>query len=142
MPSKSLASKRRAGAWVAAILAALALDACGSVKVEPTTPSGSTKLASRGRVDSPLRDMHNYLGCLRQAHLSVRVLSPIRLQVGAPMSGPTILFTPTPGAAQRDQIVGNAQGAEAIGSALVYPHQGSGADLSSIEACLAHGVQG
>jgi hypothetical protein len=52
------------------------------------------------------------------------------------------VFTPTPGAAQRDQIVGGAQAAEVIGSALVYPNQGSGPVLSVIEACLAHGVQG
>ena len=142
MPSKRLPSPRRAGAWLAAALAALALSACGSVSVQPATPSGAVKLASRGSIDSPLTSMHNYLGCLRQAHLSVRVLSLIKLQVDAPPTGPTILFTPTPGAAQRDQIVGSAQGAEVIGSALVYTHQGSDAELASIEACLAHGVQG
>jgi hypothetical protein len=34
------------------------------------------------------------------------------------------------------------QGAEVIGSALVYPHQTPDSVLSSIEACLAQGVQG
>jgi hypothetical protein len=132
---------RRPVAWLAPALAVLALAGCGAVKVQPTTPSASAKLASRGKVDSPLSDMDNYVGCLRQDHLPVQVLSPTKLQVGAP-SGATIVFTATPGAAQADQIDGSAQGAEVIGSALVYPNQGSGPELSGIEACLAHGVQG
>src|SRR5438067_8478974 len=87
---------------------ALALAGCGAVKVQPTTSAGSSKLASRGDVDSPLTDMRNHLGCLRDAHLPVRVVSPTRLQVG-PAAGPVIVFTATPGAAQADQIDGSAQ---------------------------------
>ena len=52
------------------------------------------------------------------------------------------MFTPTSGAAQAQQIDGNAQSAEAIGTALLYPNQGSDSELTSIEDCLAQGVQG
>ena len=55
----------------------------------------------------------------------VQVLSPTKLQVGAAPAGPTVVFTPTAGAAQAQQIDGNAQGAEVIGPALMYPNQGS-----------------
>ena len=74
--------------------------------------------------------MHNHLGCLRDDHLAVQILSPTKLQIGAAPAGPTVVFTPTPGAAQAQQIDGDAQGAEVIGTALLYPNQGSdvGAD--------------
>ena len=122
--------------------AGLALAGCGAVKVQPTTAAGASKLASRGKVDSPLTDMRNHLGCLQDAHLPVQVLSPTRLQVGQPPVGPRIVFAATPGAAQADQIDGSAQGAEVIGTAVVYPNRASDAEMRSIAACLAQGVQG
>ena len=127
----------------AAAVAALAIAGagCGAVKVQPTTPAGSSTLASRGRVDSPEK-MKNHLTCLRDAHLPVQVVTPTRLQVGAAPAGPTIVFASTPGAAQAYQINGSAQAAEVIGSALVYPNQASDAEMSTIGACLAQGVQG
>jgi hypothetical protein len=133
----------RSAPAVAALALALALAGCGgAIRVQPTTPAGSSKLASRGEVDSPLTDIRNHLGCLRDDHLPVEVVSPTRMQVGAAPAGATIVFAATPGAAQRDQIVGTAQGAEVIGSALVYPNQAPESVLSGIEACLAQGVQG
>jgi hypothetical protein len=120
---------------------ALAVAGCGAVRVQPTTPAGSSKLASRGRVDSPVK-MKNHLECLRDAHLPVQVVSSTRVQIGSPPSGPTIVFSPTPGAAQAYQIDGSAQAAEVIGSALVYPNQGSDREMATIGTCLAQGVQG
>lgn len=126
----------------AVAVAAVALTGCGgAVQVQPTTPAGSTKLASRGRVDSPVK-MKNHLECLRDAHLPVQVVSPTRVQVGSPPAGPTIVFAATAGAAQAFQIDGSAQAAEVIGSALVYPNQGSDGEMATIGACLAQGVQG
>jgi hypothetical protein len=125
----------------AVALAALALTGCGAVTVQPTTPAGSSKLASRGRVDSPVK-MKNHLSCLRDAHLPVQVVTPTRLQIGPAPAGPTIVFAATPGGAQAYQINGSAQSAEVIGSALVYPNQGSDGEMATIGACLAQGVQG
>ena len=142
MSSKSLPIGRRIAPGPAVVLLVLALAGCGAVKVQPNTPAGSATLASRGKVDSPLTAMHNHLGCLRADHLTVQVLSPTKLQVGAAPAGPTIVFTPTAGAAQAQQIDGNVQGAEVIGTALLYPNQGSDSELTSIEDCLAQGVQG
>jgi len=134
---------RRAWALAGLALTALALAACGgAVRVQPATPAGSSTLASRGRVDSPLTDVRNHLSCMREAHVPVQVESPTRLQVGALPAGATIVFAATPGAAQNDQIIGKVQGAEVIGSALLYPHQAPAPVLNSVEACLAQGVQG
>jgi hypothetical protein len=142
MSSKSLPITRRVVPWTALTLAVLALAGCGAVRVQPAASAGSSKLASRGHVDSPLTNMHNYLSCLRADHLVVQVVSPTRLQVGPAPAGATIVFAATSGAAQADQIIGSAQGAEIIGSALVYPNQSPEPALSGIEACLARGVQG
>jgi hypothetical protein len=125
----------------AVAFAALALTGCGAVHVQPTTPAGSSKLASRGRVDSPVK-MKSHLACLRDAHLPVQVVTPTRLQIGPAPAGPTIVFAATPGGAQAYQINGSAQAAEVIGSALVYPNQGSDGEMATIGACLAEGVQG
>jgi hypothetical protein len=127
--------------FTAVAFAALALTGCGAVKVQPTTPAGSSTLASRGRVDSPEK-MRNHLECLRDAHLSVQIVSPTRLQVGTAPAGPTIVFAATAGSAQAYQIDGSAQAAEVIGSALVYPNQASDGEMATIGACLAQGVQG
>jgi hypothetical protein len=127
---------------LALALAALVLAGCGgAIRVQPTTPAGSSKLATRGRVDNPATDLDNHLGCLQAAHLQVQTVSPIQLQVGSAPSGPTIVFTASPAVAQAKQIQGLSQGAEVIGSALVYPNQGSDGELASIGACLAQGVQ-
>jgi len=142
MSSKKLPIARRAGLWSSVVLGLVALAGCGAVKVQPTAPAGSTKLVSRGKVDSPLTDMHNHLECLRGEHLAVQVLSPTKLQVGPAPAGPTIVFTPTAGAAQARQIDATAQGAEVIGTALLYPNQGSDSELTGIEDCLDQGVQG
>jgi hypothetical protein len=133
----------RPARWLAPAVAVVALAGCGgAVKVQPTTPKGSTKLASRGVVDSPLTSMHNHLGCLRADHLPVQVVSPIKLQIGTWPSGPTVVFTATDGISQGYQIDGQAQGAEVIGTALLYPNQGSDSELSAVEDCLSEGVSG
>ena len=57
-------------------------------------------------------------------------------------TGPTVSLQPTPGDAQGVQIDGQAQGAEVIGSALLYPNQASDELLTKVETCVAKGVQG
>jgi hypothetical protein len=64
------------------------------------------------------------------------------IQVGSPPSGPTVVFEPTDGAAQMVQIEGQAQSAEVIGSALLYPNIASDQTLAAVERCLALDVTG
>ncbi len=140
MPSEKLLTPVRAR--LALLGCAVAIAGCGSVRVQPTTSSGSSKLASRGKLDNQLTNVDNHLACLQAAHLPVQVISPDKLQIGALPAGPTIVFTPSAAVGQADQIVGSVQGAEVIGSALLYPNQGSSSELSGIEDCLDQGVQG
>jgi hypothetical protein len=62
------------------------------------------------------------------------------IQVGQLPAGATIRFTPSTGAAEAAQLEGQAQGAEVIGSALVYPNQAADSELRVIENCVAQGV--
>jgi hypothetical protein len=118
------------------VLAAVTL-LCGCSAALKTTQG-------HGKVDSPLTNHPNHLACLRADHLNVQVVSPTELQVGPLPTGPTVLFEPTPGIAQGKQIEGvrGDQGAEVIGTALLFPHQGSGAVLTEIENCLSVDVKG
>ena len=116
---------------IASGVAAISLCACAST-VKP--PQG------HGKVDDPRFDNPNRVACLRHDHLPVQLVGRAGLQIGPLPAGPTIMFTPTPSAAQADQIRGVAQGAEVIGAALLYPNQASDSELTLIEDCLSTGV--
>lgn len=130
---------------VAVGLAALSLSACGTAsKPEAGTPAAAVKSA-KGVDDS--RTPH--AACLQQDGIHVQWTQTTvagrslpGLQIGSPPGGPTVGFEPTVGAAQGAQIQGEAQGAEVIGAALLFPNQGSGQLLSQVEKCLAIGVKG
>lgn len=117
-------------AVVFAVLAALLVSACAVTANKP---------AGRGRVSDP-RTEAGRLACLRAHHLPVSEVGATGLQVGQLPGGPTIRFTPTPGAAQASQIEGLSQGAEVIGSALLYPGRAPDSELQVIENCVAQGV--
>ena len=117
-----------------AALGAAAVILCGcSAVVKP--PQG------RGRVEDP-RTVAGRLQCLRAQHLPVRKVGSTALQIGPLPAGPTVQFEPSNGAAATRQVDGTAQGAEVIGSALLYPHQAPGAELTEIENCVAQGMKG
>lgn len=118
-----------------AIVATVALAGCGSITVHSAH-------GSRGRVDDALTTNPNHVKCLRNHHLPVQVSGTTRLQIGALPAGPTVVFTPSGGAAEEQQIEGKAQGAELIGSALLYPHGASDSELTTIENCIGLGVVG
>ena len=119
-------------------LAAVSLSACGiAAKPEVGTLKAQTK--NQKGVDDP-RKIH--VSCLRDQGIPVSEFSHTWMQVATVPSGPTVQFTPTPGAAQEDQISGRIQSAEVIGSALLYPNQASDGLLQKVESCVAKGVTG
>ncbi len=124
-------------------LVALAVAGCAS-NAKPlagtTNPNGQP--IGRGRVDSPITHDPNHLKCMQQKRLPVVQVSSTELQIGAAPAGPRIVFESTPGIAQGMQIRGESQGAEVIGSALLYPNQAPANELSQVEDCLAQGVSG
>lgn len=121
---------------LATVLAAMTLLCGCSAALKP--PQG------HGRLDSPLTTHPNHLECLRADHLQVRVLGPTELQIGHPPDGATVKFEPTPGIAQGIQIEGvrSDQGAEVIGTALLFPDHASNAVLTDVENCLSVDVKG
>jgi hypothetical protein len=121
-----------------------ALAACGIArKPEAGTPHVDHAPGSHAQIDDP-RTKH--VRCLRANGLPVQLFRAAgqrpAIQIGTLPSGPTVVFEPTPGDAQGEQITGHAPGAEVIGSALLYPHGASDAELSKIETCVAVGVTG
>lgn len=125
---------------LACTLTAILLSACGtSAKpVAGSVPPTSTN-AGHARVDDP-RAKH--VACLLAHHLPVIEQGQTNLQIGGTLGDPTVTFAPTPGAAQEEQITNRVESAEVIGSALLYPHRASDAELQVIEDCLAKGVSG
>ena len=111
----------------AAAITAVAMILCGcSAVVKP--PQG------RGQVEDP---RGGKLRCLRADHLAATDVGQTGIQIGPLPAGPTVQFEPSAGAAQALQVTGQAQGAELIGSDLLYPHQASDAELNQIENCVA-----
>ncbi len=121
-------------------LAAVVLAGCGSSAKPESGAAGAAQTPyGHGKIDDP-RTTH--VACIRSDGLPVVEVGQTGVQVGSPPAGPTIQFLPTPGAAQQAQISGQVQGAEVIGSALLYPDQASDGELKKVEDCLAVGVQG
>ena len=136
MPSAKLAA--------ALGLAALSLSACGTT----AKPEAGTAKAIAKSVKGLDDARQSHITCLRQAGIAVRLMPVVvagqslpGFQVLAPGS-PTAAFEATPGGSQIAQIHGQAQGAEVIGAALLFPNGGSDALLSKVETCMAQGVTG
>ena len=133
---------RTATLAAAALALAIALSACGSThKYEAGTPQ-ATAQAEKGLNDP--RTTH--IKCLRADGVTdIRELTidgHPSFQVGRRPSGPTVVFLPTPGAAQDVQIAGEDGGAEVIGSAQVYPNLAPSELAHQVETCTAVGVSG
>lgn len=130
---------------VACGLTALLLSACGvQSKPQAGTAHPATRHGFHGVVDDP-RNAH--VACLQADKLAFREYYTAdghdpAVQVGATPAGPTLVFYPTPGAAQALQLSGRDEGAEAIGAALLFPHSASGNELTEVEDCAAIGVTG
>jgi hypothetical protein len=78
------------------------------------------------------------LECLEQEkRLDARVDGDDALIVGDPDSGPRIRFFLTSGEAEAAQFEGKGEGAEQIGSALLFVRDGSDELLEQVEDCLA-----
>ncbi len=137
-------SMSRGKLLVACGLTTLAVSGCGiAAKPLAGTPHLDHAAGYHARLDNP-RAKH--VACMRAAGLEVRLFeaSGARpgIQVGTPPSGPTVIFEPTPQDATGVQIVGQAQGAEVIGSALLFVNRAPDSVLTTVENCLAIGVSG
>ena len=125
-------------------LTTVALAGCGvSAKPLAGTPHLNSARGNHALVDNPVK---SHLQCLQaagvHAHSFIARGNRPSIQVGTLPTGPTVIFDPTPGGAQYDQMDGTVTGAEVIGSALLYPNRGTDALLATVESCLTKGVKG
>jgi hypothetical protein len=128
------------------IAVALVVSACG-IQAKPVagTPHASRAPGSHSYVSDPRTP---YLHCLRNDHFKVTkfdtgVDQKLRsIQINSTPSGPTIVFEPTPGIAEGDQMKGEEEAAEVIGSALIYPNRATDKLMKKVESCLSINVKG
>ena len=130
---------------VTAGLMTVLLSACGIA----AKPQVGTKNISKSHDNYALIDHPWTLQakCLKSDHVKFRknvtgIQDLPTLQIGSLPTGPTMVFEPTPGAAQYVQIRGGGQGAEAIGSVLLYPNQAGNKLLTKVEDCAVTGANG
>ena len=117
----------RLAAIAAACAAALAIAGCGGNDKEP---------AAEGAPD-PNDKRAVALACIRdQEGLEARLSGEKSIQVDG-VGGPRIEFLLSSGEAEGRQFLGGAQGAEQIGSALLFVNDADEEQLEKIEACLA-----
>jgi len=126
----------------AAVAVALALSACGST-TKPVAGTPQAAAQARKGLNDP-RTTH--VACLRADHVTdiheYTADGRPAFQVGTKPSGPTVVFEATPGMGQGVQISGQDQGAEIIGSALVFPNDASAKLAGEVESCVSLGVSG
>jgi len=116
-------------AVAAACAAALALAACGGGD-EPARPGG------KGQPPDPNDKRAVALDCfVNKEGLQARLVGEKAIQVGAP-GGPRIEFLISTGEAEGRQFQGDAQGAEQIGSTLLFLNDGTEDQLEKLERCL------
>lgn len=119
----------RRPAAAAACAAVLVLAACGGDD-EPARPGG------KGQPPDPNDKRAVALDCIvNREGLQARLVGEQSIQVGAP-GGPKIDFMISAGEAEGRQFQGDAQGAEQIGSALLYVRDGTDDQLEKLEKCL------
>lgn len=121
---------------------ALLLAACGSTTKPVAGTPRAAALARKGLNDP--RTTH--IACLRADHVTDVHEETINglpsFQVGTMPVGPTVEFLATPGMSQGTQIAGQDQGAERIGSAMVFPNAASAKLAGEVETFVGLGVSG
>ncbi len=120
----------RRSAAAAACAAALALAACGGSD-EPARPGG------KGQPPDPNDKRAVALDCIvNKEGIQARLLGDREIQVAPADTGPRIEFLISSGEAEGRQFQGDAQGAEQIGSTLLFLNEGSEDQLEKLERCL------
>jgi hypothetical protein len=124
---------------------ALFVSACG---IQASPVAGTRHLNRVSGDHTYVNDPRTpFLHCLRKEGWKVTkfVSGPGKLrsiQLNSKPDGPTVVFEPTPGIAEGDQMKGEVEGAEVLGSALIYPNRTSYRKMIKVETCLAIKVTG
>jgi hypothetical protein len=99
--------------------------------------SGCGSLGGEDVGPNPADKQRATLECLDEKGVDAGPTGRHDIQVGEPPDGPLVRFYLTSGEAEAAQFKGRAEGAEHIGSALLYARGGSDELLEDVENCLA-----
>lgn len=112
------------------------LLACLSVAAAATGCGSDSTGSAASAGPNPNDKQAVALDCIQGKQIPVQKRGDKGLQVGNPATGPRIDFFLTNGQAEGKQFGGDAQGAEQIGTALLYVRGGGEDLLEKIEDCL------
>ena len=99
---------------------------------------GGGDSAANGEGPDPNDKRANALECItEEKELEARPVGDNEIQVGDEKTGPRVRFYLTGGEAEAAQFSGRAEGAEHIGSALLFTRGGSEDVLEDVELCLS-----
>lgn len=118
-----------------AAVAALLVAGCGSTRT-PEQSGGPNAVLGGGARATPYDPRATPLSCMQADGLPARLDGERAIVVGTGPGAPRAYFQVDGGTAQGTQVRGDAQGAEVIGSALLYTNAGSDALLKRVETCL------
>lgn len=116
-------------------VAGLLVAGCGSTRT-PEQSGGPNAIAGGGARVAPYDPRATPLACMKADRLPARLDGERAIVIGTGPGAPRAVFQVDGGTAQGTQVRGDAEGAEVIGSALLYTNAGSDALLTKVETCL------
>jgi hypothetical protein len=105
------------------VLLLAVLPACGSDDAAPSDDDSDKRAAA--------------MTCLEEAGVPAELRGEEEIVIGDGQGAPHIKFFLTSGESEAAQFEGDGEGAEQIGSALLYVGEGSDELLEKVELCLA-----
>ncbi len=117
------------------LVAGVLVAGCGSSRT-PEQSGGPNAVLGGGARATPYDPRTTPLACMRAKGLPAAIDGADAIRIGAGPGAPRAVFAPDGGTAQGTQIRGDAEGAEVIGSALLYTNGGGDTVLGKIEKCL------
>jgi hypothetical protein len=87
-------------------------------------------------LDKPYSPIDKAIACLTKKHLPITKTSATALRIGDGPGAPSISFTATFDEAEGIELRGQAEGAERIGSALLFVGDAPDSVLKEAESCL------
>ncbi len=119
----------------ALLIAALVLAGCGSVR-QPSQSGGESATRGGAYGFKPYQPRDKLLKCLRRKGVEAVAVGQDSIQFLPLPGAPRIVMAATPDAATALQVRGRSEGAQLMGSALVFANQATKRQIEQIQDCL------
>ena len=116
-------------------VAVLVLAGCGSER-QPSQSGGQSASLGGAYTYEPYQPRDKMLKCLRGKGVKAVAVGQDAIQFLPLPASPRIVVAATPDAATALQVRGRAEGAQLMGSALVYANQASNRQIKRIQDCV------